>query len=56
MSEIVDANGNEYSTTAPDRCEKCGAPEKHHQTVEMFGGFKKIICKKCGMVIRSWRE
>jgi len=55
MSELVDVHGQVVSST-PDRCPKCGSKPKDHQMENSFGGYKKLLCMKCGTLLKSWRD
>lgn len=55
-NELVDEHGNPISTAPPDVCPNCGAAAKHLEEFQMFGGHHRLICKKCGHTIKSWRD
>lgn len=57
MSTLVDPSGNPVQVDPDDSglCSACGAKEKHQERVETFGGYWKVVCKKCGHQVAAGR-
>jgi transcription elongation factor Elf1 len=56
MSELLNAYGKPMPPQTPSFCPQCGASEKHHTTVDAFGGYHRVLCLKCGQELSSWRD
>ncbi len=37
-------------------CPKCQSDESKRETYNMFGGYRKTVCNKCGYELKAWRE
>jgi len=52
MTDLLDAQGQPYREEEAARfCPCCGSNDKDHETVGGFGGYSRVVCKKCGAVI-----
>ena len=51
---ILDENGK--AAVAEERCQGCGAPPKCLEHVNSFGGYWKVICTRCGVILREGRD
>lgn len=52
---ILDEKGEPF-LPAPANCPKCGSREKDHEEISSFGGYRRLICRKCGTVLKEWRD
>jgi len=55
MTTILDECGQPF-LPIPDRCPKCGSREKDHEEIKSFGGHCRLLCTKCGQLLKEWRE
>lgn len=56
---LLDESGKPIPVTgaAPTECPICGARgEKNLVSLEMFGGYHKNVCLKCGSTLNEWRD
>lgn len=57
---LVDADGKPIpklpAQEEDDACPTCMAGSEHQDKQTMFGGYYKIVCRKCWNTVRTGRE